>query len=175
MASLFDYYNTGDDDSQTVSATLKLAQTFTTSQAYQITSVKIKGYKSGAPGTLTAAIRATSGGIPTGGNLASGTTNADAFTSSSPGAWYEVTLDTPLEIAASTKYGLCLFCGSTVSWRWDAGGGYAGGNAYWSNNGGSTWNINSTGDHMFEIWGVAIGGAGGQGGSAPVLIAQGQI
>ena len=67
-------------------------QTFTPSANWTITSVGLYLYKFGNPGTLTLNIYATSGGLPTGGILAFGTTNADTLPTASPGELREITL-----------------------------------------------------------------------------------
>jgi len=57
MAEIFEYYNTNDDIEQTAYYRYWKAQTFTPLQAHKITSVKLKLWKKGNPGTVTVSIR----------------------------------------------------------------------------------------------------------------------
>jgi len=77
---LYEYYNTGDDSSQSVYGSNWYAQTFTSSIAHTITSVKLKLYRTGSPGTVTVSIRATDGsGHPILPDLCSGTTDGNTL------------------------------------------------------------------------------------------------
>jgi hypothetical protein len=59
-ATLYEYYNTGDDASLFLYGIYWKAQTFTPLAPHKITSVKLKLYKAiGSPGTVTVSIRAT--------------------------------------------------------------------------------------------------------------------
>lgn len=160
---LYEYYNTGDDGDYLVYGIRWYAQSFTPSIEHTITSVKIKAYRGGSPGTITVSIRATSGGEPTGGDLCSGTTNGNTLTSSSPGEWREITLGAGYLLSASTKYAIVVRVlggdsDNKVRWRNDYQGTYAGGDAYQSLDSGSSWEANAGGggadmDLLFEDWG----------------------
>jgi hypothetical protein len=159
MATLYEYFNTGDDDFFAVRGSTWIAQTFTPSTAHKITSVKLLLYRLGSPGTITVSIRATDGsGHPTGGDLCSGTTNGNTLPTSSPYEWREVTLGDGYDLAASTKYAIVVRAPSgdtsnTLRWRDKMTGGYAGGNTETSSNSGSSWTAQSNYDLMFEDWG----------------------
>ena len=77
--SMYEYYNTGDDASGRAYGNEWRAQTFTPSVSFNITSVKLKLFREGNPGTVTVSIRATSGGVPTGSDLCWGTTNGSTL------------------------------------------------------------------------------------------------
>ena len=155
--ALKDYYNTGDDSSVTVGTSSYLvAQTFTTSSAYDLNSVKLKLWRhvSNAPGTLTIDIKATDGSShPTGASLRSGTTDGDTLTTDSGGEWREITLASVLSLTNATKYAIIITqsTGTAGAFGWRADGSspsYAGG-AY-ERAGNPTWFTNTGVDLMFE-------------------------
>jgi hypothetical protein len=159
VSTLYEYYNTGDDSSQPFWDTRWEAQTFTPSTTHTITSVKLRLYRVGSPGTITVGIRATDGdGHPTGEDLCSGTTDGDTLTTDSGGEWREITLGSGYELSASTKYAIV---GRTsrgysdrVNWLKDASSPlYAGGQRERSDDAGSFWTGYSNNDYMFEDWG----------------------
>ena len=81
MATLYEYLNTGDNDSGSVYGAVWNSQSFTPTIAHIITSIKLLLYRIGSPGTLTVSIRATDGsGHPTGADLVSGTTDGATLT-----------------------------------------------------------------------------------------------
>ena len=133
------------------------AQTFTPDTTHIVTSIKIKAYKVGSPGTITATILATSGGVPTGGALGTGTTDGNAFTTSSSGAWYEITITGSPLLDASTKYALQIraadgSAGNTIKWLIDVTSPtYAGGNAVWY---AGSWTPHADKDLLFIEYGV---------------------
>lgn len=156
---MYEYYNTGDDNHIWLYGSNWAAQTFTPSVAHTITSVKLKLFRSGAPGTVTVSIRATSGGQPTGSDLCSGTTSGDTLTTSAPGAWREITLGSGYGLSAGTTYAIVVRAtsgawGNHVLWRADTSPTYYGGGMWvWSTNSGSSWSSYANYDLMFEEWG----------------------
>lgn len=182
MATRYQYYNSGDDASASIgydSGKGALAQTFTPALAHRITSVKLKLYRAGSPGTMNVSIRATSGGVPTGGDLCLGTINGNSLTTSTGGAWYEIPLS-GYDLQAGVKYAIVCICpngdyGNVVYWRMDnSSPTYSGGNYCTSANGGVGWSQVTTRDFMFEDWGeeIVLPAAGGGPG---LLIAQGVL
>lgn len=136
------------------------AQTFTVgATAHTITSVKLKLWKDGNPGTFTVSIRAVDGsGHPTGSDLTSGTIDGNTFTTDGNGAWYEITF-TEYTFLANTKYAIvCRALNGSYSphndvvWRGVNPGGYADGNSEQSNDSGGTWSDTGR-DNAFEVWG----------------------
>ncbi|GAI89417.1 unnamed protein product, partial [marine sediment metagenome] len=160
MATLYEYYITGDDTNAFICETYWLAQTFTPSIAHKITSVKLKLYRTGLPGTGTISIKATDGaGHPTGGDLCSGTIDGNTLTTNAAGAWYEITLGAGYDLNADTKYAIVVRItgGSTsncIRWRCDeTSPTYTPGCFEVSDNSGSSWTSNTGIDFMFEDWG----------------------
>jgi hypothetical protein len=162
MATLYEYYNTGDDSVGSVLLAHWEAQTFTPSAAHKITSVKLKLFRSGSPGILTVGIRATDvNGHPTGADLCSGTIDGNTLTTDPAGAWYEITLGAGC-VLASTKYAIVIRIsggdiGNYVAWLCDiTSPTYAGGCRESSEDSGGTWESVSYVDFMFEDWGVPL-------------------
>jgi len=154
-------YTTGDSSYTTLYADNWTAQTFNWSYSFTATHARVKAYRVGLPGTLTAAIQATNAtGYPTGADLASGTYNANNMVTATTGEWYTIDFD-DLLLTADTAYALVLRTtgdNTTNAVRWrrdDAGSAYATGDAFSSADGGTTWAAIDAGadDFMFEIWG----------------------
>jgi len=160
MATLYEGYNVGDDDGYTIYGGYWSAQTFTVGAVgHSVTSVKLKMYRLGTPGVLTVSIRATGGdGKPTGGDLTSGTTDANLFTTSAPGQFYEIAV-TRYILSPNTKYAIIIRIsggdwGNCVAYRCDSSSPtYSGGNWLASSNSGSSWGTYTGVDMMFEVWG----------------------
>lgn len=159
--ALQDYYNTGDVGlSSSIYGDRWRGQTFTTSVDYSFESVKLKLERVGSPGTITVVIKATSGGKPTGADLASGTTDGDTITEDNNGEWREVTFSSPVEISASTQYAIIVKALSGNSSNYiraredDDVPEYTGGAVVWSTDAGSSWNIDTNRDILFECYGA---------------------
>jgi hypothetical protein len=158
MTTQYEYYNTGDDNYWSIYGAYWKAQTFTVgAAAHSITSVKLKLYRYNSPGLVTVSIRATASGVPTGGDLTSGTIDGNSL-ALSPGAWYEITL-TQYSLLANTKYAIVIRAPSGNSsnhadWRCDGTSPtYSGGSAANSTDSGVTWYESTSYDYMFEVWG----------------------
>jgi len=159
---IYEYYNTGDDGAWAVYGATWQAQTFTPTTAHKITSVKLKLYRLGSPGTITVSIRATDvDGHPTDADLCSGTTDGNTL-GGSPGEWREITLGDGYNLTQDIKYAIVVRApsGTTTNylgWRKVNTGTYAGGWLEKSTNSGSTWSSAfSAQDFMFEDWGEEI-------------------
>ena len=133
------------------------AQTFTP-QANQILGiVKIKAYRGGSPGKLTASITAVDGSsLPTGPDLCSGSINSDDFTTNSTGVEYTIPLSYA-SLTSGTKYALVLRClngdvNNSIGLKYNASGGYANGAALVSTDGGGSWSALGTGDLYFDTY-----------------------
>jgi hypothetical protein len=133
------------------------SQTFTTgSNPIIVSEVYLWMYKgSGTPQTVTVGIRETSGGKPTGGDLAYGTRDPTGFLVS-PGQMEYFTLNTLILLEANTMY--ALVCRSPTSdssnWsgiRFEVHVGYSGGTIVDSSDGGSSWTINTGADYNFAL------------------------
>lgn len=161
--SLYEYYNTNDDNYDSIYGTSWQGQTFTTTDGYTITSVKVKiGYRDANPsGTITLSIKETDTDLPTGDDLVYGTIDAstvtDAYTAA---AWYTFDFGAGYALSATTKYAIVLRQTNDVShriaWRADyTSPSYADGAWCNSDNGGSTWTTDTAKDFMFENYGDA--------------------
>ena len=145
MAIKYEYYDSGDDDARMVYDTLWRAQAFTPDTDHTITPVKLLCYKVGSPGTITVGIRATLGGLPTGGDLCSGTTNGDTLTTSTAGEWREISLGAGYGLSASTQYAIVLRASdgnysNRLMFRVDeTSPTYTGGTDAWSFTSGASW------------------------------------
>ncbi len=164
MATKFEFYDAGDDSYVGLGSGTWGAQTFTPSEDFAITSVVLKMFRFGTPGTVTVSIRATTGDPdePTGADIDSvtGTTDGDTLTTNVSGEWREITFSAPINLTSGVTYAIITRSASTsLRWRIDSSSsGYAGGNYAHSTNSGSTWSGYSGGDYMFETWGEGVGG-----------------
>ncbi len=138
------------------------AQSFTTTDSYSISSVKVLIYRINSPGTYTVSIRAASGDAPTGGDLASGEFEGSSITTNVAGEWKEITFDTPYELSSTTKYTIVIRytgggdSGGSIEWLGVGGSSsYPAGQGTYSFTGGSTWSALSR-DFNFETWGSDI-------------------
>ena len=158
--SLCEYYNTGDDNSESVYGVFWRAQTFTVGASnHTVTSVKLKLFRYNSPGTVTVSIRATVSGHPSGSDLTSGTVNGNTLNATSPGEWYEINV-TEYSLSANIKYAIVVRAPSgnatnILYWRYDVTSPtYDYGNLEESDDSGGTWTSYTDYDCMFEVWGV---------------------
>lgn len=163
VGTLRESFDTGDDTAENIRGANWASQTFLTTSAYTLNELHIYAKRTGSPGTCTVALRATSGGLPTGANLASGTFDGNAI--STTDAWITVT-QSAYDVSNSTTYAIVLSCpsgsvGNQVSWRMDSANGYANGSYISSSNSGSSWTADTTYDFMFRVYGTDIAGGGG--------------
>ena len=159
--SLFEYYNTGDNDVNSVADPKWEAQTFTPQISHRITKVRIKIYRLGLPGIVSVGIRMTDAeGKPSGTDLASGTIDGNTFTADSAGAWYDIDLGNGTILSSGVKYAIVL--GNNASgwarWRVAVPSSYEGGTSLTSFDSGNTWAFCTGGDGgydtLFEEWGI---------------------
>lgn len=128
-------------------------QTFTASQSYDVTTVSFIPYTLGSPaGDYTVAIRATSGGLPTGPNLAEVTVNANTLVSME---WNDFTFDAPASLTEGVLYAIIMYwpsgAGTDYTYLRNVNGNpYAGGERLRSTNSGSSWTSLSTNDAPFR-------------------------
>ncbi len=132
------------------------AQTFTPQVGHTLTKVVLKLYRIGSPGTITVSIEETSGGEPTGVQIAVGTTNGDTLTVSSSGEWRAI--DLGVALTQNVMYAILVKalagdasnqCGIVT----DNSNPYAGGTRLYTQNAGSSWTDVPTHDLAFEEWG----------------------
>ena len=147
-----------------LSSTFWMGHTFTTTSAYTSTKAKLKYYRagSGETGTLDVSLRATSGGLPTGADLASASIDVTTLTTSSSGAWYEFEWTTPVALSDATQYALIARPSSSagsVYTRTEAPPTNSGGTLVYSADSGSSWVSNSSYDVPFELFSAGAGTA----------------
>jgi len=161
---LWEYCNTGDNGYYDLWGPNWISMTFTVvSAAHSITSVKMKGGRRGTPGTLTLSIRNTDvDGKPTGGDLTSGAVSANGWNFvPNTYAWYEISV-TEYILSLNTKYAIVVRCpagtdnNNEARWRFNGSNPYVDGGSVWSPDSGSTWNLASANDCMFEVWGRVL-------------------
>jgi hypothetical protein len=157
--ALFDYYNTGKDDVVYLDNINWLAQTFTPSENYTITSVKLLIWRVYTPGTVTVSIKAVDiDGKPTGDDLCSGTINGNTLSESDTDTYTEITFGDGCSLTSGTQYAIVVrSAAGTVEWDYDnSTPAYAGGMQAGSLDGGSSWAYTyDGGDFMFETYGTA--------------------
>jgi hypothetical protein len=158
-SSLRESYTKSNDQDNLGGTTWK-GQTFTPAVTHTITKVRLPLLRQGSPtGNVTVSIRLTnSSGLPTGGNLASGSIACSTLTTSwSPAAWYDINLGTGYQLTAGTKYALIMSAPSAASsgiYYWvNTAGAYSKGTTIYSFNSGSSWSSYSGWDTNFEEWG----------------------
>lgn len=163
-STLYEYYNTADDNYAAVAGNVWRAQTFTVgtvgpNEAHYVTSVKLKIYRYGQPGTSRISIRATDGnGKPTGSDLCYKEFDGNSIPTGA--TWVEFTFDSPALLSASTTYAIVTSVPNGVEkvnelrWMRDTTGStYAGGMFYYSTNYGGDWIPVDGSDLMFEEYG----------------------
>lgn len=168
MSQKFENYVTGDDTKLDSYGNRWVAQSFTTTVAYTITSAKLLLYRTGTCAhTITVYVTATDGdGKPTGAALCSGTTDGSTLPTASPYEWREVSFGAGAKLNAATVYALIFKCpagtpapNDFASWRDDSSSpAYTGGQAGLTLDGGGTWTMYSGHDLLFENWGNLPGG-----------------
>lgn len=166
--TLYERYNAGDDGVITTYGASWKAQTFTVGNTganvnHSITSVKLKLYRVGLPGTITVSIRSVDGDSkPTGGDLTSGTTNGDTLTTNTAGEWREISLIS-YGLSSDTMYAIVIravegSADNLLRIRIDnSSPTYTGGVRQYSANSGVSWSLSSS-DALFEEYGT-IGGS----------------
>jgi hypothetical protein len=147
MATLYDNYN--DNWASTYSLEI-LAQTFTASATYTVTSIKVKisdGYGLSIPVQLQAV---DGEGHPSGTYLCSGILTP----SGNDLDWYEVTMSAGGDLTIGTKYAVVLdnTGNPSIAWAYMDGDPFAGGNAEGFIDG--AWSALTDFDFNFEVWGV---------------------
>lgn len=161
--ALYDYNTTGDGDYSPFYDTIWKAQTFTTTQNYDITSVELKMYRGNGetPGTITVSIKAVDGSYkPTGDDLAVGTTDGDTLPEGSGAAdWREITFSSSYALSKNTQYAIVMR--ALAAGGDDAGvkgndysSTYAGGQFWSSTDSGSTWGAPAMCDCVFKCNGT---------------------
>lgn len=142
------------DNQENITSTTWKAMTFTPVADHTIRGVRLCLYGSSI-GTITVSIRATSSGLPTGGDLCSGTLDGTQLNSTDNGMVYDIPFGAGTVLTAGTVYAIVVRAASgTLYWRSSAAG-YAGGNKCSSTNSGGSWTADATRDLLFaEYYGA---------------------
>ncbi|MCJ7664203.1 MAG: hypothetical protein MUO24_08155 [Desulfobacterales bacterium] len=136
------------------------SQTFTPQSTHKITSVKLKLCRVGSPGTGTVSIKAAdANGKPTGADLCSASIDGNSLPTDPTLLGFS--LGAGANLNAGTKY--------AIVWRFPSGnssnyartrhmypGTYTGGTAVTSSDSGSTWEVVTDWDFVFEDWGEPL-------------------
>ena len=144
-----------------------LAQTFLTVGSYTIIGVALNFFQLAlfttqtllTAQTLTVSIRAVSGNVPTGSDLAVTTVNVQNLTLNPAGEWVGITFDSSYVLSAATKYAIVVRCTGTdgaVSWTNNSGysGGYA--SLLFNKNLSSSWTSIGEADFNFATFADAV-------------------
>lgn len=158
-----DYYDLGDTDNASVYGGYYYAQTFTASDTYVASKVRVKLSKTWV-GTATpiylSICEVDSAGAPDIDTTVSsvGTISSSSITSTAGGSWYDFELSGTL--TNGFQYAVVLMnpagdITNRINWRWNPADVYAGGSYYTSTDGGLIW-TDAARDFMFSVWGEAI-------------------
>lgn len=137
------------------------AATFTVgSTPHTVSSVFLALFAINSPtGTITVGIRATSGGVPVGDDLTSGTLSASSL-SSYPPSWCEITMSTEYLLSPNTMYAIVARDNDTVfpniiGQMFQSPSSYQGSTECYSGDSGSTWSSFSGNVFAFQVWGAS--------------------
>jgi len=132
------------------------AQTFTLTNDFYITKIRLRLYRYASPGNLVVSIRAVDeSGKPTGSDLVYGYVDINSISLSYPGEWVEVSNLLPsYNLVADTKYAIVIRSETNYYYWHDYCGGsvYDGGEGFYSSDSGATWDSLGN-DFTFEIFG----------------------
>lgn len=150
-------YKINDDSFFHVFGASWLGQTFTPTLSHQVTTVRLLLGKEGSPGVCTVSIRATSGGKPTGSDLASGTRNLDALGIATTPSWIDFDLGAGAALVGATVYAIVVRTAGVdtnndAQWRADiTSPAYSSGSRSNSSDSGASWDAqDTTTDMMFK-------------------------
>ena len=142
-----------DDNQESISGTTWKAMTFTPGGNHTIRGVRLCLYGASL-GNITVSVRATSGSLPAGADLCSGSLDGGQLSSSNDERVFDISLGAGTALTAGTVYAIVVRAASgTLYWRSSAAG-YVGGQKCSSTNSGSSWIADSTRDLLFEEFGA---------------------
>jgi hypothetical protein len=133
-------------------------QTFQYSEKFNLTVVSLYLQKVGSPaGDFIVSIRQTSGGLPTGSDLASSSITASSI--STTATWYNFSMNIVLN--ASSTYSIVVRCpngdaSNCINWHYSTSNPYAYGVYCYSSNSGSSWATTSGNDFCFKVYGFTV-------------------
>lgn len=155
QGQVFESYITGEDTFYHVFGASWYAQAFTPAVGHTISRMRLRASKDGAPGLITVSIRASTGSVPTGSDLAVATIDGDAKLKTAK-EWHELDFVTPLLLVVSTQMWFIYRAAGAdtdndMQLALDASSPtYAGGTAAVSSDSGAGWAATVTDDILFE-------------------------
>lgn len=180
MSELFEYYTSGDNNNLSIHAQYYAGQTFAPLIAHTIESVRVKLSRlSTAVSVFRIQIKATSGGVPAGPVLASGSIMTSGVGRYPVKTWVIVSLGAGAKLKAGVEYaiiGYSDYSSSNLVWWCDSTSPtYPRGITVFSANFGSRWTKYPNLDTMFQDWGELIEIRGVVGDDPASMLVQGQI
>lgn len=158
--SLYEYWNEADPVMTWVHGDFWQGQTFMPQVDHTITSVKLKMYRHGLPGTLTVSIRDVDvDGHPKNIDMSLGSTDGDTLPTAYAGEWREISMGAGGEVGKDTPYCIIVRAlsgdqNNYVRWLSSTAKPYTRGTHEFSSNGGASWDTNTTRDMMFKEYGT---------------------
>lgn len=170
FANTYESQTSNDDWSTVDTSTAKKGQGFVAESTHTVTSVKIKVFIEGTPGTATLSLYHDNSGVP-GTLMTSGTFNANSLTTSNTGQIVDVTMDSEETVTSGQTYIIVLSdssasSGNDIAWNGLGDSGFTPTSIQSSNNG-ISWGSLQPDAFYFEIDGNAVGGGGGGGDPPP--------
>jgi len=156
---LYEYYNITDEALARLWGDFWQGQTFTPGEAHTLKKVRLKMYRLGSPGNITASIKATDvDGLPTGADLCVGTTDGNTLPTTYSGEWREITDAVGCALDEDTKYCIVVRAldgdvNNYVRWLYQRPPTYPPGEHVFSSDAGVHVEKDTTRDMKFEEWG----------------------
>lgn len=147
-----DYYETGENAFGT---NQNKSMVFTASANYDISNISLKLYRFGVnTGEIGVALKSTVAGVPDTTLCYKSYPDATIVSSVSPGTWLNFTMSSSNcpTLVSGTKYAISLYFlgASTIQWRQNNAGGYAGGSAFYLS--GGIWTQEAAKDYYFRVY-----------------------
>jgi hypothetical protein len=153
---MYEYYNTVSTKVANSGMVTQYGQTFTTVGSHQISNIKSYLARQGNPGELLVGIRNTASGLPVGGDLVTGSTNANTLPDwTIENEWRDIAFSSAISLSASTQYAIVYKCSNTSSSEYlilpyNDISAYPKGNALIADTS-SVWYISASRDYYFEV------------------------
>uniref|UniRef100_A0A6H1ZG67 Putative peptidase n=1 Tax=viral metagenome TaxID=1070528 RepID=A0A6H1ZG67_9ZZZZ len=153
-------YTSGDDGAGLFGGATWMGQTFTPASTHTLAAVKLYLTRTPGlwPGLIKVSIRATTAGLPTGDDLATGVTDGNLVSTTKE--WITIPMHGGLSLTSGTVYAIVVRADAgasttSISWRLDGTSPtYTGGQYVSSTNSGTSWTAVSSRDFLFEEWAV---------------------
>lgn len=163
MSQKYESYEVHDNLLFSVAGTRHGGQTFTPQVKHKLTSIKVWAYRAGTPSNFTIQIfLADANHKPTGSAIGSGTVSANAWTTNSAGALYEIALSVQPNLSKDVEYFIDMTCAGSypsnvVNLKGKtAPSGYTRGYGGFTTSYPSSWDMSQNWDYYFEDWGDPI-------------------